>query len=445
MRRTLSERLSGVRKSLPSAAPEGLPLTIAEALCDYDPKADQLEGFRQWELLEIQELAIRFAKVGRSVLDDESAVEESDKPDSAPSSQSNSEAHESEDPESTEAEDPDSDPEHEAPVEVPHDEDLEEVIAWLKTVCGDEAQQSVHSAAFPVWALEVRNKRGVTRWQAHQRLARLREATTDDLPEARELAVQQAAIEEGVLAQNMRAAVKWAYCYRGDLPVALALGASLVGLRRAARAFEASRGNKFLTLGAWWMHQNVNRARQDYGLGIRIPVHRAERQAALRTALGGMTLKETRGQTANSVEALIHASHRQDWTNRESQQALDFDRNQWRNDVDDPTAQVPLADLLFDETKYSPRQIPPFLEATGDLTEEVDEIRSLIFKYFGGEKNERTREIVTRRLGLDGARRPMTLETLGAKYDVTRERIRQIEAKAFDQIRLALERGGNNE
>jgi RNA polymerase primary sigma factor len=192
-----------------------------------------------------------------------------------------------------------------------------------------------------------------------------------------------------------------------------------IGLMKAVDRFQYRRGFKFSTYATWWIRQNVGRAVADYGRTIRLPVHVMESLNKLtraRTALVAELDREPRpeelatrmGVPVSKVELLLEAAKHP--TSLESPVG--------------EREETPLGDLVRDVNMRSPEETV----IRGQLAIEVE--RAM------GPLNEREREVLRLRYGL-GLDREMTLEEIGRRLSITRERVRQIEAKAVAKMRAA--------
>ena len=190
-----------------------------------------------------------------------------------------------------------------------------------------------------------------------------------------------------------------------------------IGLMRAIDRFDAGLGYKFSTYATWWIRQAVMRAIADQGRTIRLPVHMGEKLARLRrirqhlqhTLDRDPTLEELAqqmGLSPEKVEELIQVSL--------EPISLDQTVNE-EQDMD-------LGDLIVDRSVPDPPDAASHLL----LKAQVEDMLDLL--------TERERAVVSLRFGLDDER-SRTLEEVGNVLHVTRERIRQIEARALDKLR----------
>jgi RNA polymerase primary sigma factor len=195
-----------------------------------------------------------------------------------------------------------------------------------------------------------------------------------------------------------------------------------IGLMKAVDRFQFRRGFKFSTYATWWVRQAVGRAVADYGRTIRLPVHVMESLTKLqkerRTLAAELgrdprpeELAEKMEMPLGKVQLLLEAAR--------TPSSLETTVGE-----DDETR---LADLVKDVTAQSPEEAA----MRGQMATEVE--RAM------GPLTDREREVMRLRYGL-GIEREYTLEEVGRRLGITRERARQIEAKALQKMRAAKNR-----
>ncbi|MEA3056346.1 MAG: polymerase primary sigma factor [Actinomycetota bacterium] len=225
------------------------------------------------------------------------------------------------------------------------------------------------------------------------------------------------AARERFIAANLRLVVSIAKRYQSStMPLLDVIQEGNLGLMRAVEKFEPERGFKFSPYATWWIRQAITRAIADKGRTIRVPAHVSEALSSMaRTAAG---LQRQLGREPTIMELAEATGMRPDRV--ADYQAAVHETVSLSAPIGEDQGE--LADLLANADEET-----PFDAAATNLEREaLDGVLRLL--------SERERVVLRMRFGLDGAM-PRTLEDVGREFALTRERIRQIEAKALTKLR----------
>lgn len=224
--------------------------------------------------------------------------------------------------------------------------------------------------------------------------------------------------KEKLINSNLRLVISIAKKYQGrGLSFMDLIQEGNVGLMIAVEKFKVSKGNKFSTYATWWIRQAITRAIADKGRNIRIPVHLYEKINAFNRSVDELKNRLNRDVTEEEIiEQLGYTKNEIEQFNR-----CKLDTTSLNQFISDDESSE-LGDFIGTDEDQLENEI------IGNNTPK--ELLELISKHF----SEKVTYILTKRFGLNGET-PVTLEELGKEFNVTRERIRQIEAKAIRDIR----------
>ena len=226
--------------------------------------------------------------------------------------------------------------------------------------------------------------------------------------------------EQHLIKANLRLVVKIARDYDGlGLPLLDLIDEGNMGLMKAVKRFDPSKGGKLSTYGSWWIKQSIKRALANQSKTIRLPVHLVDKISKMR--LASIKLQENLGRepTNDEIAEEMHLPPAKVSLLRSAAirpASLDAP-------LGDPEEPDTLADVVEDDHMHTPYQ---------DLEDKT--VVSMLHKMLDSIDN-REAEILRYRFGFGEGGEMRTLEDVGEKFGVTRERVRQIQNIALGRLR----------
>ena len=243
----------------------------------------------------------------------------------------------------------------------------------------------------------------------------------DEIRLAARIKVGDAAARSEMVRCNLRLVVKIARDYQGlGLPLLDLISEGNIGLMKAVERFDPEKGGKLSTYAAWWIKQSIKRSLANQSKTIRLPVHLVDKISKIRRVAVQMSEELGREPTDDELAEEVGINPAK--------------ISQLKTAAIRPASlDAPIGDdesTEFGEIVGDAEAMDPFeLLRDKDLHDEVGDLL--------GSLDDRERSIINSRFGLDGEK-PSTLEEVGERFGVTRERIRQLQNIALHKMRKAL-------
>ena len=230
-----------------------------------------------------------------------------------------------------------------------------------------------------------------------------------------------------IIRANLRLVVSIARDFSNyGLPLADLISEGNIGLMKAVEKYEPAKGGKLSSYAVWWIKQSVKGALSNQSKTVRLPIHMVSKIACLQRISNSLYEELGRKPSDDELTEILEIPRKNLALIKQAAQRL--------TSLDAP---------IGDDGSGS------YSETIGDSSA-VDPLEALISKEMHGELlnglrrllDKRENKIIDARFGLDG-KKPMTLEEIGRDFGLTRERIRQLQDKALEKMRNALEKKEN--
>jgi RNA polymerase primary sigma factor len=243
----------------------------------------------------------------------------------------------------------------------------------------------------------------------------------EEIELAAEIKKGSEAAREKMITANLRLVVKIAQDYSNlGLSLLDLINEGNIGLMKAVERFDPTKGGKLSTYGSWWIKQSIKRALANQSKTIRLPIHMVDRVTQIRRTTAILSERLGREPTDDELASEMNLPvNRITLLKSVSQKPASLDTP--LGDEDGST----LGELVPDKKAVSPLENLQSKSIVGDISKVLDQLEP------------READIIRLRFGLEGLD-PLTLEEVGAKIGLTRERVRQLQEHALRALRKSM-------
>jgi RNA polymerase primary sigma factor len=243
----------------------------------------------------------------------------------------------------------------------------------------------------------------------------------EEIELAAEIKKGNEAAREKMITANLRLVVKIAQDYSNlGLSLLDLINEGNIGLMKAVERFDPTKGGKLSTYGSWWIKQSIKRALANQSKTIRLPIHMVDRVTQIRRTTAILSERLGREPTDDELASEMNLPvNRITLLKSVSQKPASLDTP--LGDEDGST----LGELVPDKKAVSPLENLQSKSIVGDISKVLDQLEP------------READIIRLRFGLEGLD-PLTLEEVGAKIGLTRERVRQLQEHALRALRKSM-------
>lgn len=244
-----------------------------------------------------------------------------------------------------------------------------------------------------------------------------KKATPLEIEKLNEIVEDGLASKEVLITSNIRLVVSIAKKFIGrGIPLADLISEGCMGLMKSCDKFDPTKGFKFSTYATWWIKQSITRCIADQARCIRIPVHKGEHINAMLKTQRRLTMELQRDPTIEEIALAMNIPAKKvEQLMKDSFETISIDKS--RSDDDDSS----MLEYISDTQSLTPSEYTK----KEKLKEEIEELLNKL--------NQKERKVIRLRYGFEDGR-VHTLDEIGIEFNLTRERIRQIEYKALKKL-----------